>query len=214
MPARPQDAHMPLADHPAAVGGDQPTLAHAPKDEHLAEDRVCETYQEREDRRSEKVSVHRAFAGTTHSAGKRGTIPLTSQLLLSGAPVGWPALEVRNREDDQFRTLDAVHDGEREALGNDAPCAQLPRCPKLRMRGCKSGCRLDGLAKPSAKALMVFLVVRNLFEELVLRFLEEANRFHCVRRRAAAKTSSAGISLASPRSYFAIRSAISASHAA
>ncbi len=38
--------------------------------------------------------------------------------------------------------------------------------------------------------------------------VEEANRFHCMGRRTAAKTSSAGMSLASPRSYFAMRSAI------
>lgn len=65
-----------------------------------------------------------------------------------------------------------------------------------------------------AEALLMLLGVRNLFEELVLRFLEEANRCHCVRRRAAAKTSSAGMSLASPRSYFVMRLVISASHAA
>ena len=82
------------------------------------------------------------------------------------------------------------------------------------MRRRKSGCRFDGLAEPISEALLVFLVVGDLFEELILRFLKEANRCHFVRRRAAAKTSSAGISLASPRSYFAMRDAISASQAA
>lgn len=46
---------------------------------------------------------------------------------LPTAPVCWPALEVRHREDDQFHSFDAVHDGEREAPGEDAPRAQFPR---------------------------------------------------------------------------------------
>ena len=40
---------------------------------------------------------------------------------------------------------------------------------------------------------------------------KEASPLHFVRRRAAANTSSAGISVASPRSYLAMRDAISAS---
>ena len=82
------------------------------------------------------------------------------------------------------------------------------------MGGGQSGCRFDSFAKAVAKPFLMLLVVGNLFEELVLRFLKEANGLHWVRRRAAAKTSSAGMSLASPRSYFAMRLAISASHAA
>ena len=45
---------------------------------------------------------------------------------LPAAPIGWPALEVSYRKDDQLQRFDAVHDGEREALGKDAPRAQLP----------------------------------------------------------------------------------------
>ena len=78
-------------------------------------------------------------------------------------------------------------------------------------RQCRSS--LDSLAKPLAQTLLALLVVGDLFKELFLRLFKEAYRFHRVRRRAAAKTSSAGMSLASPRSYLAIREAISLSQA-
>lgn len=68
------------------------------------------------------------------------------------------------------------------------------------MRGRKDRCRFNGLAEPLSESLLLLVVVRNLFEEFILCFLEEAHRLHRARRRAAAKTSSAGMSLASPRS--------------
>ena len=52
------------------------------------------------------------------------------------------------------------------------------------------------------------------YENLVAPFHIVILRRHCVRRHAAAKTSSAGMSLACPRSYFAIRLANSTSQAA
>ena len=53
-----------------------------------------------------------------------------------------------------------------------------------------------------------------LLEKLVLGIFKEADKPHRIRRLAAANTSSAGINLTSPRSYLAMRSAISASQAA
>ena len=82
------------------------------------------------------------------------------------------------------------------------------------MRTCKSHCCFHGLAETIPETFLLFFVIRDLLKELALRFLKESSQRHFVRRRAAAKTSSAGMSVASPRSYLVMRDAISASHAA
>ena len=75
-----------------------------------------------------------------------------------------------DREDNQFLGFNAVHDRKRKPLWEYSSCAQLPRRPELRVRRCKSGCSFDRLAEAVPEAFLLFFLVGDLFEELVLCF--------------------------------------------
>lgn len=83
-----------------------------------------------------------------------------------------------NSKDNQFRGFDSVHHGEWKPLREDAARSQLPWRAKIRMRrGEGNGCH-HRLSKLISKPLLLLLVVGNLLEELVTRFLEKPNQYH------------------------------------
>ena len=86
--------------------------------------------------------------------------------------------------------------------------------PRCGVSGCKGGRCFYCLPEAFAETLLAFFAVDNLVEKLFLRLFKKPYWFHWVRRLAAAKTSSAGMSFAAPRSYLVIRDAISVSQAA
>ena len=77
------------------------------------------------------------------------------------------------------------------------------------------GCSLHRLPKPNCAVWLPFRIVRNLVQEFRFHFCEEASSTHSPGIFLAfAKTSSAGMRRASPRSWASTRRSISASHSA
>src|SRR5688572_2404530 len=107
-----------------------------------------------------------------------------------------------------------VHDGKRKLSGKDAACAVFVRCPDVRKLRRELRCLLHCDSEPLAQFGADARVVPYLVKQLDPCRVVKPDRFHLIRRRTSAKTSSAGMSLALPLSISSIRRLISSSQAA